>query len=311
MERQLLLDFVHVTESSAIAASKFYGRGDKIGADKAATEIMRDRFNAIAFSGTVVIGEGEKDKSAGLFHGELVGTGGKKLDIVLDPIEGTTSVAEGRYDSFSVIVTAPSGTILPVPGTYMDQIVVGAKAAEAISLNKTITKNLQDIAHALKKDIKDVTVVILDRPRHEKIIEEISKAGARIKLIDHGTVAASIQVAMPDSGVDVLMGDAGAPEALLAACALHCLGGNMSARLRPHSEEFAERARRMGISDFSRIYGMRDLVKSDECNFVATGISDGLLLRGVKEYGNTIKTHSVIMRGKTKSIRFIETIRTK
>ena len=301
------MDFVRVAEASALACFAVYGKGEKIEADRLATKAAREAFKDVPFSGVIVIGEGEKDKAPGLFHGEKLGSGGVELDIAIDPLEGTTSLAEGRQNSISVFGVSPRGTMMQVPGTYMDVIAVGKKAAKAIDLKAGYTKNLKAIAKALGKDVSEVNVVILDRPRHAKAIEEIRKAGARVKLIDHGTVSATIATAMPNSGIDVLMGDGGAPETIITACALKCLGGNMQARLRPHTKEFEDQARTMGIKDFSKVYGLNDLIKSDDCLFVATGISDGPLVRGIQKIGKTTITNSITLNSINKTTRYIAT----
>jgi len=307
MDRNLALEFVRITEASAIEAAKMMGRGDKILADQFATDAMRARMRAVEFSGTIIIGEGEKDEAPGLFHGEKVGCGGPEMDVAVDPLEGTTSLAQGKQNSLSVMASSPKGTMMMVPGTYMDQIATGPEAAHAIDLNASAEENIRAIARELKKDVEEVTVVILDRPRLQPLIDEIRKAGARIKLIDHGTVSATIAAALPERGIDVLMGDGGAPETIIAACALKCLGGNMFARLKPHNEIFAERARKMGITDFSRVYSLNELVRSQECAFAATGITDGPLLRGVTFQHEKIRTHSLVMIGKSRTIRYMDT----
>jgi len=302
MDRNLALEFVRITEASAIEAAKMMGRGDKILADRYATDAMRAMMSGVEFSGTIIIGEGEKDEAPGLFHGEKVGCGGPEMDVAVDPLEGTTSLAQGKQNSLSVMASAPKGMMMTVPGTYMDQIAVGPEAAHAIDLTASAAENIKAIAKELKKDVDEVTVCILDRPRLQSLIDEIRKAGARIKLIDHGTVSATIAAALP-----VLMGDGGAPETIIAACALRCLGGNMYARLKPHNEMFAERARKMGISDFSRVYSLHELVRSQECAFAATGITDGPSLRGVTFQHEKIRTHSLVMIGKSRTIRYIDT----
>lgn len=306
MDRNLALEFVRVTEAAAIACSHWMGRGDKIKADQAAVDAMRSRFNVVDFDGEVVIGEGEKDEAPLLYIGEKVGTKkGMKVDIAVDPLECTTNLACGRPNAISVLAVGPKGTLLKAPGTYMDQLAVGPKAKGAIDIRKSIKTNLHNVAKALEKDIDDVTVIILDRPRHEKMIKEIRDTGARIRLIDHGTISAGVATAMDDSGIDVMMGIGGAPEAVITAAALKCIGGEIQTILKPHNDKFMKQAKEMKI-DLDKVFTTDDLVKGDECMFVATGISDGPLLQGVVFQGHSIRTHSIVMRGKTGTIRFIE-----
>lgn len=306
MDRNLALEFVRVTEAAAIACSRWMGKGDKIKADKAAVDAMRSRFNAIDFNGEVVIGEGEKDEAPLLYIGEKVGTKkGIEVDIAVDPLECTSNLAKGKPNAISVLAAAPKGCLLKAPGTYMDQISVGAKAKGAIDITADVKTNLKNIAKALDKNIEDITVIILDRPRHEKTIKEIREAGARIRLIWHGTVSAGVAAALPDTGIDVMMGIGGAPEAVVTAAAIKCLGGDMQGILKPHDDKSKKQAIEMGIKE-GQVFKLEDLVKGDKSMFIATGVSDGPLLKGVvfQEHGMT--THSIVMRCKTGTIRFIE-----
>lgn len=309
MERELALEFVRVTEAAALAAGRLMGRGDKEAADAAAVNAMRIVFDTVQIDGTVVIGEGEMDEAPMLYIGERLGTGvPPQVDVAVDPLEGTNIVAKGLTGAISVVAAAERGCLLKAPDMYMDKIAVGPQAAGRISLDQPPEKNLQEVAKALNKEISDLTVVILDRPRHRDLIAAVRRAGARIKLITDGDVAPAVAVAFPDSGVDLLMGIGGAPEGVLAAAALRCVGGEMQGRLWPEDEEDVARAKTLGIGDIHRLLSMDDLVKGDDVIFAASGITDGELLRGVRYYGHTAKTHSVVMRGLTGTIRFIEAI---
>jgi len=305
MERNLALEFVRVTEVAAIASSRWMGKGDKNAADGAAVDEMRSRFNAIDFSGEVVIGEGEKDEAPLLFIGEKIGTGQvPSVDIAVDPLECTSNLANGRPNAISVLAAGSKGTLLKAPGTYMDQICVGVKGV--VDINAPVEKNIKKLAKALNKEVEDVTVVILDRPRHKELIDEVRKTGARIRLIDHGTVSAGISAALPDTGIDIMLGLGGAPEAVITAAAIKCLGGDLQAVLKPHNEKFMKQAKDMGFSDLDRVFQLDDLAAGDELMFAATGVSDGPLLKGVTFTSTGASTHSVVMRSKTKTVRFIE-----
>lgn len=309
LEREYALEFARVTESAALAAGRWMGKGDKEAADDAAVYAMRAMFDTVQIDGTVVIGEGEMDEAPMLYIGERVGTGeGPKVDIAVDPLEGTNLVAKGRANSIAVLAAAPEGCLLHAPDMYMDKIAVGPKAKGCISLDAPVRENLQNVAKATGKGVNDLTVVILDRDRHAKIIEEVRQAGARIKLITDGDVAPAIATGFEDTGVDILLGIGGAPEGVLAAAGLQCLGGEMQARLMPQNQEEAERALKMGLKDINQILTMEDLVKGDDVIFAATGITDGDILRGVRYTGNGARTYSLVMRGKTGTIRFIEAI---
>jgi len=308
MERNLALEFVRVTEAAAIAAAKWMGKGDKIAADKAAVDAMRSRFNSVDFSGEVVIGEGEKDKAPLLYIGEKIGTGkGHALDIAVDPLECTSNLANGKPNAITVLAAGPKGTLLKAPGTYMDQLCVGAKAKGTIDITKDVKTNLKNIAKGLGKPLSDVVVCVLDRPRHEKLIKEIRAAGVRIRLIEHGTVSGGVAAALPDSGIDVMMGIGGAPEGVITAAAIRCLGGDMQGILKPHEEKFSKQAKAMGLKE-NQVFKLNDLVKTNECQFVATGVSDGPLLKGVVFQNSHIVTHSIVMRAKSGTVRFIEAI---
>ncbi len=304
----MALEMVRVTEAAALSCAQWMGRGDNDSADRAAVESMRERFNALDFNGTVVIGEGERDEAPMLFIGEKVGKGtGPAMDLALDPLECTNSCAYGRPNAMSVVALGPHGCFLHAPDTYMEKIAVGYMAREAIDLNKPLETNLQQIREALKMRIEELTVAVLDRSRHEDLIARIRKLGARIRLITDGDVSAAIATARPDTGVDVLMGIGGAPEGVLAAAALRCLGGEIQGKLRFQNNEERERATRMGVKDLDKTYKSNDLAMGHELMFCATGVTDGELLDGVRFSREGSNTHSVVMRLQTRTIRFIET----
>mgnify|MGYP001605374271 FL=1 len=306
MDRNYALEFVRVTEMAALAASRYMGRGDEKAADQAAVDAMRRMLNSIQFDGRVVIGEGERDEAPMLYIGERVGSGsGAKLDLALDPLEGTTICARGGVNSISVIAVAEEGGLLNAPDTYMEKIAVGGDAKGVIDLTRTATENLKEIAKAKKKRVDDLTVIILDRPRHADLIEEVRRLGCRIWLISDGDVSAAIATCRPDSGVDVLIGTGGAPEGVIAAAALRCVGGDFQGRLKPRNTDEIERARRMGVSDINRIYKIDELAKG-HVMFCATGVTAGPLLNGVRYTGDGAHTHSLVMRSETGTIRFVE-----
>ena len=302
------LDFVKVTEAAALAASRWMGKGERDKADGAAVEKMRELLNDMDIRGRVVIGEGERDEAPMLFIGEEVGRGGVEVDIAVDPVEGTNLVANGLPNSIAVLAVTAKGGLLNAPDTYMDKLAVGPKAAEYIHIDATVAENLELVANALERPIGDITVVILDRPRHKKLIEDVRATGAKIKLISDGDVDAAIATAIDGTGIHVAMGTGGAPEGVLAAAALRCLGGNFMGRLKPRNEEETKRAMEMGFDDVNRVLKMDDLVKRDDITFVATGITDGDLVRGVRFFGNGARTHSIIMNSRSSTVRFVETV---
>lgn len=309
LERELALEFVRVTEAAALECARWMGRGDKNKADQLAVDAMRRVFDTVQIDGTVVIGEGEMDEAPMLFIGERVGAGCPPLvDVAVDPLEGTNLVAKGLNGSIAVVAIAPRGHLLHAPDMYMEKIAVGPAAAGRINIDAPVAENLKAVADATHRNVSDLTVVILDRDRHKKIIQEVRETGARIKLITDGDVAPAVATAIGDTGVDVLLGIGGAPEGVLAAAALKCLGGDMQARLWPENEGEEERACQMGLADPRQILRLEDLVKGDDVIFAATGITDGDLLRGVRYFGNGAKTHSIVMRSKTGTVRFIEAI---
>lgn len=311
MDRNLALNLVRVTEAAALESARYLGRGDKNIADQAAVDGMRNMFDTLDIDGTVVIGEGEMDEAPMLYIGERIGNpveGCLELDIAVDPLDGTNSVAKGLSNAISVVAVAPKGCLLHAPDMYMHKIAVGPKARGAIDINASVEENLMNVAKALNKDISDITVTILDRPRHKELIENVRKVGARIKLFGDGDVAAAIATCFDHSGVDVLMGIGGAPEGVLAAAALKCLEGELQGKLNPMDDEQRKRCVEMG-ADVERVYTLDDLVSGNEILFAATGISDGELLKGVGYYQNNMaRTYSVVMRSETGTIRFIEAL---
>jgi len=308
MDHNLGLELVRVTEAAALASSRWMGRGDKNAADQAAVTAMRRVFDIVDIRGTVVIGEGERDEAPMLYIGEAVGSGkGPEVDIALDPLECTNSVAYGRPNAMSVIALAERGSLLHAPDTYMDKIAVGPKASSVIDLSRPVEENLKAVADAKGYELEDLTVVVLDRPRHEALIQRIRRTGARIHLIPDGDVAAAIATAIDSTGVDVLLGIGGAPEGVLAAAALRCLGGAIQGKLLFRSDEERERARTMGIEDHAKVYRENDLARGDRIVFATTGVTDGDLLPGVRFHADGADTHSMVMRLPTGTIRTIRT----
>ncbi len=307
MDRNFAMEFVRVTEAAALESARLMGRGDEKAADHAAVEAMRKMLNSIQFDGTVVIGEGERDEAPMLYIGEKVGRGhtGPKLDLALDPLEGTTICARGGNNSLSVIAIAESGHFLHAPDTYMKKIAVGPEAKGAIDLLASPTENLKNIARAKKCDVADLTVIILDRPRHTDLISEVRASGARIWLIGDGDVSAAIATCKRQSGVDVLMGSGGAPEGVIAAAALRCMGGDFQGQLEFRNDSERSRAMKMGITDFNRVYKIGELA-SGNVMFCATGVTQGTFLDGVRFVSGGATTHSVVMRSESGTVRFIQ-----
>ena len=307
MNRNFALEFVRVTEAAALSSARLMGRGDEKQADQAAVDAMRNALNSVEFDGRVVIGEGERDEAPMLYIGEKVGKGGSaRLELALDPLEGTTICAKGLNNSISVIAIAEEGNFLHAPDCYMEKIAVGPEAKGAIDLNRSPTENLKEIARAKKCSVSDLTAIILDRPRHEELIKEVRMAGARIWLIGDGDVSAAIATTEPTSGVDVLFGTGGAPEGMIAAAALRCRGGDFIGRLVFKDDAERARANRMGISDLRKIYGIQDLAKGNVM-FCATGVTQGTFLNGIRFFKGGAESHSVVMRSETGTIRYIHT----
>lgn len=306
-EKNLALDLVRVTETAALASARWLGKGNNDAGDGAAVDAMRLSFNSLHIKGRVIIGEGEKDNAPMLFNGEAVGTGrGPALDVAVDPVEGTKLLASGRPNAISVIGVAPAGTMYnPGPSFYMQKLVVPPAARDVVDIDAPVKENLKNIAKSLGKDVDDLVVFVLDKPRHEKLIQKIRESGARIQLHRDGDVAGALMTVDPRSDVDVMMGTGGTPEGVLAACAIKGIGGQILARLDPQSYVEKEAIREAGI-DTRDILTVDTLVHSDEVFFAATGISGGNFLRGVQYLGNGAVTHSMVIRGKTGTIRYIE-----
>jgi fructose-1,6-bisphosphatase II len=308
MDRNLALEFIRVTEAAAIASSRMLGRGDPDLADQAAVEAMRGRFSGLAIDGTVVIGEGERDEAPMLYIGEKVGTGeAPEVDIALDPLECTNSVAYGRSNALSVVAAAPKGCFLHAPDTYMEKIAVGPEASDVIDITRSASDNLGAVSEVLGLPMSELTVAILDRERHEDLIAEVRDLGCRIHLIPDGDVSAAIATAMPESTVNVLLGIGGAPEGVLAAAALRCLGGDIQGRLAFRNESERERAIAMGMDDPGKVLEINDLAQGDNVVFAATGITDGDLLRGVRFRKGGCTTHSLVIRSESGTWRLVET----
>ncbi|MBM3647557.1 MAG: class II fructose-bisphosphatase [Alphaproteobacteria bacterium] len=313
LDRNLALEAVRVTEAAALAASKLMGRGDEKKADQAAVDAMRTTLNSLAIDGTVVIGEGERDEAPMLYIGEKVGLaqsgkgqgGMPKIDIALDPLEGTTITAKGLPNALAVIAMAEHGGFLNAPDVYMDKIAVGGGLPEGVvDLDKTPAQNLADLAKAKKVDVADLVVCILDRPRHAELIAKVREAGARIMLIGDGDVSGVIATSTGDSGIDIYMGSGGAPEGVLAAAALRAIGGQIQGRLLFRNDDEKGRARRLGITDLNRKYSMLDMAKGDVM-FAATGVTSGSMLKGIRRFHNGAETHSIVMRSKTGTVRWV------
>lgn len=311
MDRNLPVNLGRVTEAAALASAAFLGQGDKNAADGAAVDAMRRMFDTLDIDGVVVIGEGEMDEAPMLYIGENIGTAkenGLKVDIAVDPLDGTTSVANGLPNAISVVAVAPRGCLLHAPDTYMKKIAVGPKAKGSIDIHKSVDENIKNVAKALNKDVSDITVVVLDRPRHEELVKEIRRSGARIKMIGDGDVLGAISTCFDYTNVDILMGDGGAPEGVISAVALKCLGGEQQCTLKPVTDEQKRRCIEMG-ADLEKVYHIEDLAKGEEMSFAGTGVSYGELLDGVKYMeNNTASTHTLILRLETETIRFIESI---
>jgi fructose-1,6-bisphosphatase II len=312
MEGLLALEMVRVTEAAAIASARHMGRGDNKAADHAAVEAMRKTFDEVDLAGTIVIGEGERDKAPMLFIGESVGRsmpGQPEIDIAVDPLEGTNLVAHGNSNAITVIAASEKGGLLNAPDTYLEKLCVGPDVAGKVDIRLAPAENLDRIAASLGRKVADLTVVILDRPRHTQLIEDVRAAGARIKLIGDGDLSAAISCAVRGTGVHAVMGTGGAPEGVLTAVALRCLGGEIQARLRWRSDEERDRAVAMGVDpSMDRVYTTTDLAPGNNLVFAATGVTDGDLLSGVRFFGGGARTHSLVMGYQSKEVRFIDTV---
>ncbi|MDZ4734971.1 MAG: class II fructose-bisphosphatase [Rhodospirillaceae bacterium] len=306
IDRNLALEVVRVTEAAALAASRLMGRGDEKAADQAAVDAMRRALNGLAIEGTVVIGEGERDEAPMLYIGEKVGLGGPRIDIALDPLEGTTITAKGGPNALAVVAMAEEGGFLNAPDVYMDKIAVGGGLPDGVvDLDAKPKENLSNLAKAKGVEVADIVACILDRPRHAELIAQVRAAGARIMLISDGDVSGVIATSRPESGVDIYLGSGGAPEGVLAAAALRAIGGQLQARLLFRNDDERDRARRLKITDLDRKYLLLDLAHGDVM-FAATGVTDGTMLRGVRRYHGGATTHSMVMRSKTGTVRVIE-----
>ena len=308
MDRELSMEFVRVTEAAAVACGRLIGKGDKNGADGLAVDAMRQMFDTINISGTVVIGEGEMDEAPMLYIGEKVGAGGPEVDIAVDPVEGTNLTAKGQNGAIAVMAIAPRGCLLHAPDMYMDKIAVGPRAKGCIDIDVPVKENLARVAKALDREIADLNVVVLDRDRHADIIREVREAGARISLITDGDVNPVVEACVEGSGVHMYIGRGGAPEGVLAAVAVKCLGGDMQGRLYPEDEEQIKRCHAMGITDVNKVLTLEDMVKGDDCMFTATGITNCNMLNGLRYFNGGVRTHTISARYKTGTVRFVDAI---
>jgi len=315
VEQLLALEMVRVTEAAAIASARYMGRGDRMEADRAATEAMRRTMDEIDMWGTIVIGEGERDKAPMLYIGEQVGRrdesdrrAAQEIDIAVDPLEGTNLVAHGQTNAITVLAASERGGLLHAPDTYMEKLCVGPVAAGRVDIRLSPSENLARIASALGRGINDITVIILERPRHEQLIAEVREAGARIKLISDGDLSAAISCAVSGTGVHAVMGIGGAPEGVITAAALRCLGGEIQARFRFRNDAERERASRMGAADEDHVYTTEELASGENLVFAATGVTEGDLLNGVRFFGGGARTHSLVMGYRSKQVRFVDTV---
>jgi fructose-1,6-bisphosphatase II len=315
MNSDLSLEFLRVVEQAAIACAHTMGQGDRHKSDHVAVEAMRQTMDTVPIDGTIVIGEGERDEAPMLYIGEQLGrregedgAAAPEVDIAVDPLEGTNLVATGSADAITVLAATEKGGLLNAPDTYFEKLAVGPVAAGKVDIRESPTENLRRIAHALGRGVNDITVIILDRPRHEDLIREVREAGARIKLITDGDVIAAISCAVSGTGVHAVMGTGGAPEGVLAAAALRCLGGEIQCRFKFRNDTERARARAMGHEDESRVYTTEDLASGDNLIFAATGVTDGELLKGVRFFGGGARTHSIVMAYREKQVRFVDTV---
>lgn len=309
MDRNLPLNLARVTEAAALASAKHLGRGNRNAADQAAVDGMRRMLDTVNIDGIVVIGEGEMDDAPMLYIGEQIGIAGEnslKVDIAVDPLDGTNLVANGRPNAISVLAIAPRGCLLHAPDTYMDKIAVGPKAKGCIDINASVEENIKNVAEVLNKDVSEVTITVLDRPRHDELVAEIRRVGARINMITDGDILGALSTCFDYSGVDMLMGIGGAPEGVISAAAMKCIGGEIQGIIKPINDDHRKRCIEMGV-DCEKVYYTDDLVKGDEAVFAATGVSYGELLEGVKYYkNNTASTHTLVLRSETGTSRFIK-----
>ena len=308
MDRTLSLEFARVVEAAALRSGRLLGRGQKDAADGLAVDAMRQAFDSVRISGTVVIGEGEIDEAPMLYIGEHVGAGGPEVDIAVDPIEGTNLIAKGQNGAIAVMAIAEKGGLLHAPDMYMEKLCVGPRGAGAIDITKSLTKNIKNVAAKMERNVDEITLVMLDRERHQGLMKEAREVGARIMLISDGDVNPAMECCIEGSGVHMVVGTGGAPEGVLAAAALKCVGGDMQARLKPETEEEIRRCHEMGIADVNQVLTLNDLVRTDDVIFAATAITRGNLLNPIQYFPGGARTHTIVMRSKTGTVRFLDTV---
>ena len=308
MDRTLSLEFARVVEAAALRSGRLLGRGQKDAADGLAVDAMRQAFDSVRISGTVVIGEGEIDEAPMLYIGEHVGAGGPEVDIAVDPIEGTNLIAKGQNGAIAVMAIAEKGGLLHAPDMYMEKLCVGPRGAGAIDITKSLTENIKNVAAKMERNVDEITLVMLDRERHQGLMKEAREVGARIMLISDGDVNPAMECCIEGSGVHMVVGTGGAPEGVLAAAALKCVGGDMQARLKPETEEEIRRCHEMGIADVNQVLTLNDLVRTDDVIFAATAITRGNLLNPIQYFPGGARTHTIVMRSKTGTVRFVDTV---
>ena len=308
MDRTLSLEFARVVEAAALRSGRLLGRGQKDAADGLAVDAMRQAFDSVRISGTVVIGEGEIDEAPMLYIGEHVGAGGPEVDIAVDPIEGTNLIAKGQNGAIAVMAIAEKGGLLHAPDMYMEKLCVGPRGAGAIDITKSLTENIKNVAAKMERNVDEITLVMLDRERHQGLMKEAREVGARIMLISDGDVNPAMECCIEGSGVHMVVGTGGAPEGVLAAAALKCVGGDMQARLKPETEEEIRRCHEMGITDVNQVLTLDDLVRTDDVIFAATAITRGNLLNPIQYFPGGARTHTIVMRSKTGTVRFLDTV---
>ena len=308
MDRTLSLEFARVVEAAALRSGRLLGRGQKDAADGLAVDAMRQAFDSVRISGTVVIGEGEIDEAPMLYIGEHVGAGGPEVDIAVDPIEGTNLIAKGQNGAIAVMAIAEKGGLLHAPDMYMEKLCVGPRGAGAIDITKSLTENIKNVAAKMERNVDEITLVMLDRERHQGLMKEAREVGARIMLISDGDVNPAMECCIEGSGVHMVVGTGGAPEGVLAAAALKCVGGDMQARLKPETEEEIRRCHEMGIADVNQVLTLNDLVRTDDVIFASTAITRGNLLNPIQYFPGGARTHTIVMRSKTGTVRFLDTV---
>ena len=308
MDRTLSLEFARVVEAAALRSGRLLGRGQKDAADGLAVDAMRQAFDSVRISGTVVIGEGEIDEAPMLYIGEHVGAGGPEVDIAVDPIEGTNLIAKGQNGALAVMAIAEKGGLLHAPDMYMEKLCVGPRGAGAIDITKSLTENIKNVAAKMERSVEEITLVMLDRERHQGLMKEAREVGARIMLISDGDVNPAMECCIEGSGVHMVVGTGGAPEGVLAAAALKCVGGDMQARLKPETDEEIRRCHEMGITDVNQVLTLDDLVRTDDVIFAATAITRGNLLNPIQYFPGGARTHTIVMRSKTGTVRFLDTV---